>query len=85
VNDGTTLPRTGETDKDSSIRGPVQNLGVTRAAVLNLWVQPFFVGGEGCISDIYIMMHKSSKVSFEVATKYVYGWGGGHRIKGVQR
>lgn len=46
---------------------------------------PFLLGGEGCISDIYIMMHKSSKVSFEVATKYVYGWGGGHRIKGVQR
>ena len=49
----------------------------SKAVVLNLWVTtPFTVVYQiSCISNIYIITHKSSKISYEVATKEFFDWG----------
>ena len=62
-------------------------LRVIKAAVLNLWVViswgwvlknlsfGFPIRQISYVSDIYIMIHNSSRISYEVAMKYFYGWG----------
>lgn len=61
-----------------SITGAIQSLAQAAAQTVipNLWVTTTL---EDCISDIYVTIHESRKLSYEVATNIILGLEGHRR------